>query len=397
MNVKQRVGIVSLFLWLGMLSPGYGAVPTSPKILHALNRLSFGPHPGDIQAIEKMGLENYIQQQLHPDAISESPTLISQLSELETLNLTPAQLFSDYDRRQVKKGAQSPEALKAYREKVRTLMQQTAQARLLRAVKSDRQLQERLVDFWYNHFNVYSGKGIDRILVGAYEQQAIRPYVLGRFRDLLEATAKHPAMLFYLDNWQNSAPNRPKVRGRFQGLNENYARELMELHTLGVDGGYSQQDVINLAKIFTGWTFRRQGQADNIYTRFYFDAKRHDFSDKVFMGYKIHGSGISEGLQALDILAKSPATARHISYELAQYFVTDQPPKTLVDRLSKRFLATDGNIREVLNSLFHSPEFWNAQYYSAKFKTPYEYVVSAVRATGIDVSNVAPLIERCSS
>ncbi len=249
-----------------------------------------------------------------------------------------------------------------------------------------------MVDFWYNHFNVYAGKGVDSLLVGAYEQQAIRPYALGRFRDLLETTAHHPAMLFYLDNWQNTAPNSPGARGRFKGLNENYARELMELHTLGVDGGYSQQDVITLAKIFTGWSFRRVGQTTDGMTGFYFDPKRHDSSDKIFLGYRIQGGGIEEGEKALDILAKSPATARHISYELAQYFVADTPPKPLVDRLTHQYLATDGNIRAVLKTLFQSAEFWQTQYYSAKFKTPYQFVVSAVRATGMPVTNGRPLL-----
>ena len=243
-----------------------------------------------------------------------------------------------------------------------------------------------MVDFWYNHFNVFAGKGLDRVLVGSYEDRPqFGPYALGRFRDLLGATAKHPAMLYYLDNWQNTAPNSPAARGRQSGLNENYARELMELHTLGVDGGYTQQDVISLAKVLTGWGLRRAGQGAGDKTGFYFDPKRHDSSDKVFLGQTIKGGGIEEGEQALDILAKHPATAKHISYQLAQYFVADRPPQALVDRLSQRYLATDGNIREVLNTLFHSPEFWDTQSFNAKFKTPYQYVVSAVRATGMEI------------
>ena len=202
-------------------------------------------------------------------------------------------------------------------------------------------------------------------------------------------------MLFYLDNWQNTAPNgspnSSNPRGKVQGLNENYARELMELHTLGVDGGYTQQDVMALAKILTGWTFRRSAQPKVGDYGFYFDAKRHDYSDKVFLGHSIKGSGMTEGEQAFDILAKSPATARHISTQLAQYFVADQPPKPLVDRLSQKYLSTDGNIREVLNTLFHSPEFWDSRYYNVKFKTPYQYALSAVRATGTEVTNFRPV------
>jgi uncharacterized protein (DUF1800 family) len=228
--------------------------------------------------------------------------------------------------------------------------------------------------------------------VGAYEEEAIRPYALGHFRQLLEATAKHPAMLFYLDNWQNTAPNSPGAKGRFKGLNETYARELMELHTLGVDGGYTQQDVTTLARILTGWGFTRplpQDTSDGYWSSF--DAKRHDFSDKVFLGQTIKGSGIKEGEQALDILAQSPATAHHISYQLAQYFVADQPPPALVERLAQRFQQTDGDIREVLNTLFHSPEFWDMKNYNAKFKTPYQYVISSVRATGVEVHNFRPI------
>jgi len=193
-------------------------------------------------------------------------------------------------------------------------------------------------------------------------------------------------MLFYLDNWQNTAPNN-RPRGRFKGLNENYARELMELHTLGVDGGYTQEDVITLAKIFTGWGFRRPGPKLKNGYDFYFNAKRHYFTDKVFLGQQIKGSGIAEGEQALDILAKHPAAARHLSYKLAQYFVADNPPKTLVDKLSKRYLATDGDIRSVLEKLFKSPEFWDKKYYNVKFKTPYQYVISSLRATDTPIND----------
>jgi len=165
----------------------------------------------------------------------------------------------------------------------------------------------------------------------------------------------------------------------------------MELHTLGVDGGYTQQDVTALARIFTGWGFRRYTQQADVMYGVNFDPKRHDFSDKVFLGHTIKGSGIGEGEQALDILASSPATAHHISYELAQYFVADQPPSALVERLAQRFLATDGDIRQVLNTLFHTPEFQDPKNYGTKFKTPYQYVVSALRATGVEVNNFRPI------
>jgi len=259
-----------------------------------------------------------------------------------------------------------------------------------------------MVDFWFNHFNVFSGKGLDHIWVGNYEENAIRPYALGHFRDLLGATAKHPAMLLYLDNAQSSAANAPPPRGFFgmfgnskkkqpTGLNENYAREVMELHTLGVDGGYTQKDVTELARILTGWTFQNRSNRRGEGGVFYFDPNRHDFGDKVFLGQTFHGDGVSEGERALDMLAESPVTAHHISQELAQYFVSDNPPASLVDHLSKVYEGTHGDIRAVLTALFASPEFRAPENSDVKFKTPYQYVISALRATGFDVLNFKPV------
>ncbi|MGD1913554.1 MAG: DUF1800 domain-containing protein [Rivularia sp. (in: cyanobacteria)] len=354
------------------------------KIIHVINRLSFGVTPGDVEKVREIGIDKYIEQQLTPESIPEPQSLKNQLSQLQTLGLTPAQLFSQYSVRRLPKP--TPEIRKQRLKKERLIQQQAVKARLLRATQSPRQLQEVMVDFWYNHFNVFHNKGLTRLWISAYEEQAIRPHVFGKFRDLLGATARHPAMLFYLDNWQNTAPNnRPK--GRSKGLNENYARELMELHTMGVDGGYTQKDVITLAKIFTGWGFRNSPRkVENGYD-FYFNPKRHDSTDKVFLGKQIKCCGIAEGEQALDILAKHPATARYISYKLAQYFVADEPPKTLVDKLAKRFLATDGDIRSLLKTLFKSSEFWDKKYYNGKFKTPYQYVISSIRATDTPIDD----------
>ncbi|MGV0023788.1 DUF1800 domain-containing protein [Phormidesmis priestleyi] len=387
MKTSSKVWGLAIVLWLGLISSG-NAATADPRVLHILNRLSFGATPGEVERVEKMGIDRYIQEQLTPDRIPEPQTLTDSLAQLKTLNLLPIELAQEYRPMQKKL---DPADRQAARQKARQVRQEAIQARLLRSTTSPRQLQEVMVDFWYNHFNVYAKKGLDRFWVGAYEQSAIRPHVLGRFRELLGATARHPAMLFYLDNWQNTAPKSPGARGRFQGLNENYARELMELHTLGVEGGYTQQDVIALAKILTGWGFRRSAQGASDPNGFYFDPKRHDSSDKVFLGHAIKGGGIEEGEQALDLLAKSPATARQISFELAQYFVADQPPRALVDRLTQRYLATDGDIRSMLDTLFHSPEFWNPRTFNAKFKTPYQYVISAIRATGTEVQNVKPI------
>jgi uncharacterized protein (DUF1800 family) len=381
---KSKVWIVSLGLTLGLALSSDAATPDRLKVLHALNRISLGIRPGDIEKVESMGLERYIQAQLSPQQIPVPPTLDQQLAQFDTLRMSPLQFQKVYG--QPKKGA-TPEERKAYQQKLHKILQQAMQARILRAIKSPRQLEEVMTEFWFNHFNVFANKGQVRLWVGSYEETAIRPHILGKFRALLEATARHPAMLIYLDNWQNTAPVSKGAHGRFQGLNENYARELMELHTLGVDGGYTQTDVTTLAKILTGWGIRQGNQTGGDESGFYFNANRHDFSDKVFLGRTIKGSGEAEVEQALDILASSPATAKHIGYKLAQYFVADQPPAALVEQLTRRYLKTDGDIRAVLETLLKSPEFWNPRVYSVKFKTPYQYTISAFRATETDLSD----------
>jgi uncharacterized protein (DUF1800 family) len=385
----MRTGLLLLAMSLTLtpLAANAAVAAENSAALHVLNRLGYGPAPGDIGRVQRIGIENYIQQQLHPETIPLPERLRARLDRLDTLRLDPVQLFAEYGPPLKRRGAKpDPAAIKAARERARIIVQQAVQARLARAIESPRQLEEVMVDFWFNHFNVYAGKGLDHLWIGAYEREAIRPYVFGRFRDLLGATAHHPAMLFYLDNWQNSAPGG---RGQRGGLNENYARELMELHTLGVDGGYTQDDVIAAARVFTGWTLggpRRGGRGG-----FRFAAARHDFASKVFLGQIIEGSGEAEGEQVLDILARSPATARHLSLELAQYFVADSPPPALVERLARRYQETDGDIRAVLTALFADPAFWDARYRANKFKTPYRYLVSAARAVGATVAEPRPL------
>lgn len=400
MTLQPKHGILSLLLLLGFINPSHAAdpKPVDPKILHIVNRLSFGLHPGDIQKVQSLGIEGYIKEQLTPNSIVEPATLTMQLTQLETTQMNLVQLMK-YE--MVAAPGEKPSKLqqKLKRERANQVLTEAIQAKLLRAANSPRQLQEVMVDFWYNHFNVDANKGQDRLWVGAYEQDAIRPYALGRFRDLLGATAHHPAMLFYLDNWQNRVTSRPSAQGKVSGLNENYARELMELHTLGVDGGYTQQDVIALSRILSGWGISLASGQINNNSGFEFNPKHHDFSDKVFLGHHIKGRGEAEGEEALDILSRSPATARYLSYQIAQYFVSDayggqslHPPEALVKKLSERYLATDGNIQEVMNTLFHSPEFWDEKNFHSKFKTPYQYVISVVRATGTDVYNTKPII-----
>jgi uncharacterized protein (DUF1800 family) len=269
-----------------------------------------------------------------------------------------------------------------------------AEAKLYRAILSNRQLEEELVDFWYNHFNVYIDKGADRFLVPSYERDAIRPHVLGKFRDLLEATATSPAMMFYLDNWESVAPervNRPNSKAPKRGLNENYARELMELHTLGVDGGQTQKDVTEVARCFTGWTIRNPNQGGD----FYYNDKVHDKGQKIVLGVVIPaGGGREDGEKVLDILVNHPSTARFVARRLAQRFVADDPPPELVDRMAKTFTKTHGDIREVMKTMLESKEFFSQGAYRAKVKTPLEVIASAVRATGAEVDYAFPLAQR---
>ena len=288
-----------------------------------------------------------------------------------------------------------------------------AQAKLLRAIYSQRQLEEVMTDFWFNHFNVFAGKGLDRMMLTSYERDVIRPHALGRFEDLLVATAQSPAMLFYLDNWLSVSPNSPialgipehghgAYDGRFRrpnqnkrrtGLNENYGRELLELHTLSVNGGYSQRDVTEAAKVFTGWTIDKPAQGGG----FKFEPRMHEPGAKMVLGHRIKEKGEDEGLELLHRLATSRQTAHFISLELAERFVSDDPPPALVDRMAKTFLKKKGDIREVLSVLFHSPEFWDDTSYRAKVKTPLEFVASSIRASGAEVDEAMPLTRQLNN
>jgi uncharacterized protein (DUF1800 family) len=268
--------------------------------------------------------------------------------------------------------------------------------KLFRALYSNRQLEEVLVDFWMNHFNVFNGKGPDRVLLTSFERDAIRPHVFGHFKDMLLATARHPAMLFYLDNWMSAAepdgalpPGQTARPLNRRGLNENYARELMELHTLGIDGGYTQQDVIEVARAFTGWTIDNPRLGGG----FRFQPRLHDAGEKLVLGHRITaGGGISDGEQVLDILAEHPSTARFIAFGLVRRFVSDRPPAALVNRAAARFRSTHGDLREVMRTILTSPDFMSAASYGAKIKTPYEFVVSALRATAADVRDARALV-----
>jgi uncharacterized protein (DUF1800 family) len=273
------------------------------------------------------------------------------------------------------------------------------QSKILRAVYSERQLQEVMTDFWFNHFNVFIYKDQDQYLVTSYERDAIRPNALGKFRDLLTAVAKSPAMLYYLDNWASIGPasqaagvkpgQAPAPNAQNKGLNENYGRELMELHTLGVDGGYTQSDVTQVARVFTGWTIQPLDQGWG----FTFDPRKHEPGAKEVLGTTIPANGIDEGMQVLNMLSKSPATATFVCTKLARRFVADDPPPPLVKKMAQTFLDTDGDIKEVLRTMFQSQEFWSPSVYRKKVKTPLEFVTSAVRATGTQVQNPTPIVQ----
>jgi len=390
-------------------------------ILHALNRLGYGPRPGDVERVRQMGLEKWVAEQFHPETIDDA-SLAPRLGRYPTLAMPTAALLDQYPTPEVA-AKRIGISVEAYRKKLeetaklraagmrapadmgpQQIVNELIMAKLTRAIYGERQLEEQMVDFWFNHFNVFFYKDADRYVVTSYERDVIRPHALGKFKDLLSATAHSPAMLFYLDNWLSADPKAferlkhltpqekrmqaglPPPGGR-RGLNENYGRELLELHTVGVDGGYAQKDVIEAARCFTGWTLRNL-QKD---PEFYFDNRLHDPDEKRVMGKKIHAGGIKDGEKVLEMLVKHPSTARFISTKLARHFVSDTPPPALVARMAKTFLKTDGDIRAVLRAMIYSPEFWSRQTYRAKVKTPFELVASTARALGSDVDAPLPL------
>jgi uncharacterized protein (DUF1800 family) len=370
------------------------------QAIHVLNRLAYGPAPRDLEAIEQMGIEGWIRWQLHPDRVPDDAVAL-QLQAFSTLSLSTAQLLASYpspdaaaksaafDAREAKDPAPKEATPKV--DLPREIIVELTGAKLVRAVESRRQLQEVLVDFWFNHFNVSAEKGEVRWLLTSYERDAIRPRVFGNFRDLLGATAHHPAMLFYLDNWlstrdQPDARELAKGRGAprkrpagLTGLNENYARELLELHTLGVDGGYTQQDVREVARCFTGWSIEQpKKQGAFVYRDF-----AHDKGPKVVLGTRIPAGGaMDDGERVLDLLVNHPATARFIAVKLARRFVSDHPPPSLIDRVASVFQQTHGDLPSVYAALFSAPEFWSDEAFASKTKTPLEYVVSAIRVLG---------------
>jgi uncharacterized protein (DUF1800 family) len=428
---KLLAGLIALALLTGITTSD-SKLTDRQRALHALNRLAFGPRPGEVDAVMKDGVDTWIEQQLHPEGIPDR-AIEARIAALPTMTLSNAQIVKTYyqpvllARKQANAEAKNGDVDKkdVRRELMRdvpanqrpqVVMNELVAQRILRAAESDRQLNEVMVDFWMNHFNIFSGKGLDRFLLTSYERDVIRPHIWGRFEDLLMATAKSPAMLFYLDNARSMAApeNRPAMQqqrgfgrqfgfgrrammtrpqqGKEGGLNENYAREIMELHTLGVDAGYTQKDVTELARVLTGWSISRERDGSGEGAAFVFRPQMHDVGVKTILGIRFaSGGGIEEGERMIHILAHHPATAHRIAYKLCQRLVADEPPPALVDRVAKKFLATDGDLRQTVRAVIASPEFWDPASYRAKVKSPFEYTISAVRAVNAQITDPAPI------
>lgn len=357
-----------------ILAATIAATAHAQDAAHTLNRLAFGPRPGDVERVRKMGADRWIEQQLHPERIDDK-AVEERLKGYETLSMSSADLLAKYYR-PIVEARKAEEELQPLRRQAQKVVAELSAQRIIRAAESERQLNEVMVDFWMNHFNVFAGKGIDRFLLTSYERDTIRPHIWGRFEDLLMATAKSPAMLFYLDN----------ARSHKGGVNENYAREIMELHTVGVDGGYTQKDVTELARALTGWSLARPG------AQFRFRPMQHDRGAKTILGVKLPpNGGVEEGERMIRFLAAHPSTARHIAYKLAQRFVADDPPRALVDRVARRFTETRGDLRETVRAVITSAEFNDPRYRGVKTKSPFEYAVSAIRAVDGEVRNPLPV------
>jgi len=423
----MKTQIVSSVLTLGILPVGIAAqqpaLTPQDSAFHALNRLAYGPRPGDVQRVAADGVMRWIDRQLSPEEIDDY-RLAEREGQFQILDHDRRDLAAIYteaqrERREHKLAADtmadkdggSPIAHRGKR-----LTGEFAELAVVRAALSERQLYEIMVDFWTNHFNVYFAKGADRFLTPDYIEHTIRPRAMGKFADLLLAVAKSPAMLFYLDNWESIAPGsvppaalrvrarpifgrrpglfgpmrdparqdsmrRRALEGMPKGINENYARELLELHTLGVDGGYTQQDVIDVARIFTGWSIERPQQGGD----FEFHDWAHDRGEKQVLGVGFQaGHGMDEGVRLLKMLAGLPATIHHVSWKLCQRFVRDDPPDGCVDEAVAAWRRSSGDVREVLRAIFHGPDFWAPDNGRAKVKTPLEFVVSAARAVSAE-------------
>lgn len=401
------------------------------KIIHFLNRATFGPRPGDVERVRLIGINKFLEEQLNPETIDDSD-LEQRLSALSTLRMTSSELYQFYPPPNVIEAREKQPNPPPIFGRPTQIYVELVQQKLVRAASANRQLQEVMADFWFNHFNVFAQKDAVHWMVTAFERDVIRPNSFGRFRDLLQAVAESPAMLYYLDNWLSASPDAreprpstsqppglqnaqaasgansappammqrndtaamiaqpPRPPARRRDINENYARELMELHTLGVDGGYTQRDVQEVARCFTGWTIDRPFQGGG----FLFRPWMHDAGAKTVLGVSIpSGGGILDGRRVIDILSRHPSTARFISKKLCQRFISDNPSMQLVERIAQVFLKTDGDIREVLRAIFASPEFYSPASFRSKVKSPLELAASAIRAIDADTNGSPALHE----
>jgi len=381
--------------------PASAELSPRDSALHALNRLAYGPRPGEVDRVAALGVMHWIDQQLDPARLPDR-ILARRERDFAVLALDAAALAEVFKNARRERRRESMEGMTPSSDAIGQLLQvvgQVQQLAVVRAVLSERQLQEVMTDFWVNHFNVYSGKGADRVLMPVYIEHTIRPRALGKFADLLLATAQSPAMMFYLDNWESVAtgavpPGVDRPGGRAtkgaRGPNENYARELLELHTLGVDGGYTQRDVMEVARLFTGWSIARPAQSG----RFQFNAWAHDAGEKTVRGVRFPaGGGQEEGIRLLRLLANDPATMRFVSHKLCARFVRDEPPDGCVDDAVAAWQRSGGAITDVVRAIVRTPDFWSAQTIRAKIKTPLEFVVSAVRAVGGEPDTTQELAE----
>jgi uncharacterized protein (DUF1800 family) len=391
----------ALILLNGMLysAAAARAADLSAHDMALLDRLSWGINASSAAHFQAVGAERWIQEQLHPPAVSVLPA--SAQVQIEAMPDVHKRLFDiaiEFDQQgkaanQLTDPDQKKAAQQAYQQAMNDRAKQAAARSILLALYAPDQLRQRMIWFWFNHFNVHQYKANIRVLVGDYEDRAIRPFALGKFHDLLTATLYHPAMLRYLDNADNAAGH----------LNENYARELMELHTMGVDSGYTQADVEALARILTGVgidlrqedpKLKRELQSQLVREgAFEFNPTRHDYGDKVFLGHTIKGSGLNEVDEAVDILVHHPATATHVSRQIATYFIGDNPPEPLLQKMAQTFRNSNGDIAAVLSTMIHSPEFAASLKAPAKFKDPVQYVYSAVRLAYDDkvILNTQPI------
>ncbi|HUP18647.1 MAG TPA: DUF1800 domain-containing protein [Gemmatimonadota bacterium] len=385
-----------------------GAV--AERATHLLQRATYGPRPGDVERVLSMGVEAWLDWQLRPDQIPDG-AFEAVLADYPAATLPIPQMASTYVLPRLVPGGETGMGGDRSRFRhPREIVLELSMARLHRAIRSDRQLEAVMTDFWFNHFNVYALVGQPQLLVADYERTAIRPHVFGRFEDMLVATARHPAMLVYLDNFRSLTPDSSAPRGP-GGINENYARELLELHTLGVEGGYTQSDIETVARAFTGWTIDRHppaippGDGDDLDSRrfrrryerarmdpdagatvFLFLAERHDTGPKTVLGTPLAaGRGIEDGMDVLGMLSRHPSTARHVATKLAHAFVADDPPPALVERLAETFLRTDGDLGAVTRELFLSPEFADPAVHGRKVRSPFELVAAALRMTDAEL------------